>query len=260
MTDQLLGHDRDPPWRDAYAAGLIDSSRLLVYAYPDYFEPRFVDGVYHEPHHWGVLDLATGGVEGRGTLPGYQIQLERTERSVSPAMIPFSHNGNLAAGDERVYVVPNDVYRVLEYDAEGVLLRDMRRSVPPVPVTEQDVQEWLDGRLAPFEGDDSPRVEAARVRFRALPNPDLMPVVTGLAQDASGNFWVREYAWPEDGPVRFAVLNPSGEYLGSVEMPAGLDGLANLESSPIVIGDDYVLGVWKDEFDVEQVRRYSLHK
>jgi hypothetical protein len=51
---------------------------------------------------------------------------------------------------------------------------------------------------------------------------------------------------------RFAVLDPTGQLLGRVLLPARFKLTA--------IGADRVYGVWKDPEDVEHVRVYPLRK
>ena len=48
------------------------------------------------------------------------------------------------------------------------------------------------------------------------------------------------------------VLDSDGRLLGRVEVPAGF----RIHE----IGEDYLLGVWYDEYEVPVVRRYSLVK
>jgi hypothetical protein len=48
------------------------------------------------------------------------------------------------------------------------------------------------------------------------------------------------------------VFDPDGRYLGPVELPARL--------RVTDIGDRTLLGVWRDEYGVESVRRYAIVK
>ena len=48
----------------------------------------------------------------------------------------------------------------------------------------------------------------------------------------------------------WSVFDVEGFFLGRVTMPH--------EFSPLDIGPDYVLGLWRDEDDVEHVRMYEL--
>lgn len=91
-------------------------------------------------------------------------------------------------------------------------------------------------------------------------------VVAFVRVDRLGNLWVR--AMPEgptpgpdevlgwgtapDGPARFTVFDREGRLLGDVETPQGL--------TIFDVGDDYVLGVTRDDLDIEQIRLHRLIK
>jgi hypothetical protein len=73
-----------------------------------------------------------------------------------------------------------------------------------------------------------------------------------MAADMIGNLWVQDYMVPSDRVPVWTVFDQDGVLLGSVAFPEGFDCLD--------IGDEYVLGLWRDEDDVEYVRMYDLVK
>ena len=93
-----------------------------------------------------------------------------------------------------------------------------------------------------------------------------LPVLHSLHLDAVGNLWVEPYSLPGADVAPFQVYTPDGTWLGTVAMPPGLSleagGLrtGTGSKSAFEIGDDYILGVWRDELDVEYVRLYALEK
>ena len=64
-----------------------------------------------------------------------------------------------------------------------------------------------------------------------------------------GNIWDAEYHGREE-PRQWNVYDPSGRYLGKVTTPARF--------AVAEIGEDYVLGGWRDEDDVDHIRMYRL--
>jgi hypothetical protein len=80
---------------------------------------------------------------------------------------------------------------------------------------------------------------------------DGLPAYRRLFVDDVRNLWVEDYTL-RDEPATWSIFNLEGRLLGSIEMPPG--GLINQ------IGTDFVLGIWKDELEVEQVRMYRLLK
>src|SRR5690606_11906385 len=68
-----------------------------------------------------------------------------------------------------------------------------------------------------------------------------------------GDVWIEEYRPPwEEGDGRWLVFGAGGRLRARVTMPAGFE--------PTQIGPDFVLGIARDEFDVEQLRLYRLHR
>ena len=72
-----------------------------------------------------------------------------------------------------------------------------------------------------------------------------------IGADAVGGISPAYYRLEEE-PVRWAVFDPEGRWLGDVETPRG--------GRVWDIGNDYVLGVWQDALGVQQVRMYRLVK
>ncbi len=260
LRDHALGYDREPRWIDAYPVGLFGSAQLLVYGYPDYLDPRFGDGYHHEPFPWGVLDLEDGSVLEGGEFPGYEMMVEHVGRGVRTLAIPFSRTGDLAPAESAVLVAPNDGYRILKYRLDGTLEAEWRYLRPAREVTANAVREWIDRRAEGFGDRSDPRVaEAVRV-LQSLQPPDSFPHVQGVETDVLGNTWVREFHWPPSDSISFTVFGVDGRVLGRVLVPEGLDGANGPESTPLRIGPDFLLGVWKNDLDVEEVRLYPIHR
>jgi hypothetical protein len=82
--------------------------------------------------------------------------------------------------------------------------------------------------------------------------PERKPAYGRLIVDADDNLWVAEYERHRDAMNRWNVFDPDGRWLGAVSTPAGL--------MIHEIGSDYLLGVRRDEFDVEYVQLYELRR
>jgi len=135
-------------------------------------------------------------------------------------------------------------------DQTGVLRRLIRYDQPVRPVTSADEAGYRDRFLEPIPpGVYRQRAERA-VGGEAF--PATMPVLQSIMHDRAGNLWIEEYRAEPSEPPRWTVLDADGQWLGSVATPAGF--------RVTDIGDDYVLGIERDEFDVEIVRMYALHK
>lgn len=91
-----------------------------------------------------------------------------------------------------------------------------------------------------------------RRQFAAMLTPATLPSYADLLGDGGGRLWLREFLLPDEQArgERWTVFDADGRMLGTVATPAGL--------RVTEIGADYVLGVWKDEEDVEHVRLHRL--
>ena len=173
----------------------------------------------------------------------------------------FSEGGNTLGG-ERIWgtkthlaAAGNDfiVGRSADYSYEvhgpdGALLRIVRARRPARSVTDADV-----AKLREPDPDAAPGSEALWARvLAAIEYPTHFPAYAGITVDADGHVWIREYVWPEDAavPQQWQVFDAEGRWLGGVSMPAGFTALH--------IGADEVLGIYRDDMDVEHLQAYRL--
>ncbi len=237
----------------AFAVGAFSDGTLIVRS-PQLFQGGLSDGAQRrdEDHY----TISTGGafLDSVGTFTGGE-QFIETARDGDNFMVmvtqpPFARTSVLAAHGMRFCFGSSDTYEVRCFGAEGTLERIVRRSAPPRPVTPADVEDYRRQRLAEADDDD------ARVRLRSrldeMPVPATMPPYDEIELDADGNLWVREYTWQSGVERRWTVFDAEGRMLGDVTTPPGL--------RVTQIGQDFVLGTWRDDLDVEHVRLYPLEK
>jgi hypothetical protein len=162
-----------------------------------------------------------------------------------------------------------DAFRIELRDTTGALRRIVRVAGLAENVSAADLDRFRAYVFEPWRGNDDEKIRleeqlgAAEGRAR--------PAFGALRFDRAGNLWVRRYdqldaveffdfsavirsaARPTlDQPRLWFVLDPSGRYLGAVETPA--DFLVH------EIGDNWILGVWRDDLDIPYVRQYRLIK
>jgi hypothetical protein len=81
--------------------------------------------------------------------------------------------------------------------------------------------------------------------------PPFLPAHGDLRVDATGAIWLADHQpYYERPPLDWTVFDRDGHRLGRITSPAGF----TIDQ----IGDDFVLGRWSDELEVEHVRLYSL--
>ncbi len=127
----------------------------------------------------------------------------------------------------------------------------LRWSRERTPVTKEEVAEWR-GEMVRLHGQKMSEDEVLRM-LDQVPVPAVRPDYSRITLDRLGNLWV------EVGPaaqgtapgVDHLVFDPEGALLGVVHVPP----IQILE-----IGEDYVLGVHHDEFEVEYLQLFEIRR
>ncbi|MGH7446598.1 MAG: hypothetical protein ACRELT_03505, partial [Longimicrobiales bacterium] len=162
--------------------------------------------------------------------------------------VPFGRTALSAVTDSMLYLTDTGqpVIRVLGLD--GRERRIIRLAMLPRPVTAAELArlraQYLNNLPASLVAEIEPRFEAA-------PKPTTMPFFSRLVVASDGTIWLREYQpFRDEETTRWSVVDSSGVWLGDIELP--------IRFIPHEFETRSVLGVWRDENDVEFVRRYSI--
>lgn len=190
-------------------------------------------------------------------VPGTESYLvvDQSESAVSilRRSAPFHRTQSVIVAGDRLYSSAGDDYEITVHAPDGTVSGLIRRLVPNRLVTDVDIDAFRDHERARATDDNARR---SIERFLAdAPYPETMPALDALIMDAEGMLWVRDYATPterEERPQSWSVFDGDGRWLGTVETPVGLEVRE--------IGSDYILGVWKDGFEVEHVRMHRIAK
>lgn len=161
----------------------------------------------------------------------------------------FAHGTSAAAHADQVFVGDQERFEVGVYSTSGVLRRSIRLADFDLRVTRADIERAIEERLARV-------TEEQRVRMRAqldgMDVPTTRPAYGRLLVDSQGALWVGDYApYPED-PDLWRVFDASGRLVTALRVPERF--------RVFDVGADWILGVWRDELDVERVHLYHLRK
>lgn len=168
-----------------------------------------------------------------------------TQGSPLFAPVPVS-----TAHGDRFYYGPADRYEIAVYDSTGALML-VRRSLEPRPVTTEIVAALREVTMARAPDDPAARREWERSIAEA-PVESTLPMHRAIRVDRTGHLWVQAYALPGAESAEWSVFDADGRWLSDVTIP---------ESWQIMdIGEDYVLALWRDELDVEHVRKHRLRR
>lgn len=164
----------------------------------------------------------------------------------SPLLTPQPYG---IVSHDRAYVGYGGAFEIQEFDAQGTLLRLIRKSAAPVPASGPDLDRLLEEQFATI--DDAEVKERHTGVLAQLPRPEFHPAFTGLMADDDGNLWVQESRLPWE-TASWQVFDAEGRLLAPVEMPVGF--------RPLHIGSDFIVGLVTDDLDIQQVELYELVK
>lgn len=187
-------------------------------------------------------------------LPGADIAYRMEDGEVQPWGRPPLGRATSVAFSQAGYVVGDqEQFEIRQYDWFGTLERIVRRPGVDLTITQAEIDAAVSRRLRGVP-------EGSRARFRdaltSIPRPDTRPAYEHILADRGGNLWVSSVDNSARG--RFTrgpdwhVFAPDGVWLGTVTMPSHVQ--------PMDIGDDWVLGIYTDDLDVQHVRMYDLLK
>jgi hypothetical protein len=189
-----------------------------------------------------------------GSFPGSEFFMSVRQSggavSMSARLIPFGKHAMAAAAPDRMYFGSGDRWEIEGYGVDGRLDRLIRLDRDLVPVTQDLAAAYADEEVA--EAEDEADAREIRQSIEEMPLPDFLPAFAGLHSDEAGNLWVERSRGPGDPIPVFDVFDPDGALFGEVRLPVSLEVLD--------IGDDYLLGLFRDELEVEYLRLYPLQR
>jgi hypothetical protein len=240
-------------------AGRLLDGRLVAPVFM--FDTTARSGVYREPRPYVTYQVDGTVSDTLGIFPGpemYSTTMTFNDRTVPrPTLRPFALTTPMEVFEDRIYVGTNEAFEVREYDATGALRRLIRASRSRIPVASEDIAEYkrfMHELILDNSGNIPEQVrDQLEQQFEDAPYPDAFPYYTGIRTDTEGNLWVQDGKHRHQRDIyRYTVFDSTGQELGNVTMPE--------QFTPRQLGGDYVLGVWRDEDDLEYVRLHQLIK
>lgn len=198
---------------------------------------------------WDLPLAAQGSPTGLDTIIRLPARPSYMEPSGASERLPFTVDPGYAAGGSSVWAGSGQAGDINLYTKDGTLQLVLR-----FPLTRAVPDAAVDAYRASYVANHSGAELAERSRrVRDIPIPSALPAFDQIRLDTQGNLWVREYRVPADsGEQRWAIFSTEGDLLAFSIMPGGLRVLS--------VTHDHVVGVWRDELDVEQVRVYRYDR
>lgn len=217
------------------------------------------EGVYRQPETYRVSDL-DGKLAGvLGEKPGVEanhIPMESYttgEPVIITRQLYFARKGVPVASGDRFYFGSQDRFEIEVMDPQGTILKLIRVPADPVPITREIWDFYVEHRIETVARDaDHERRMRRSMEESSQVLPPAFPAHGALEVDAMDHLWVEEYRIPGDDTHVWSVFDREGVRLARVTLPVPMEVLE--------IGGDYVMGLVKDELDVEYVQLFLLRR
>lgn len=194
---------------------------------------------------------ATGALlDTLGVFPDAEALVSGSAQSVTVTTPLFGRWTEVRVAANGVYVADNARFRLMQYTGDGALRRVITLDERPRSVTVADLNATRQARLADARDANWSR-QLARM-FDQATIPETLPAFSRFLISTSGDLWVRAYPVVSDPNPMWTVFGSTGRAVCRVRLPAGM--------SVSEIGDDYVLGVTRDDWGTERVLSYRLRK
>lgn len=198
-------------------------------------------GPVRRPEPLILFDLEGTRIDSVGEMPGPEVYVHVRDGSyVGTAPHFFGKRSHVASVGQHILRGSSDMMQLEQLDLSGNLVRVLR--IPDYPLDLSDTQivserDFLLDGLTPGN--------PLRAPFEAAPASETRPAFTDILVDPSGAVWLELHrgASEQDQPEKWLVLDADGIWLGTVEIPD------RFSVSGITM--EAVLGVWRDELDVE---------
>lgn len=172
----------------------------------------------------------------------------RTQRGA--VAVPFTPTTATYTSGDLIFTGTTNVYEVSAQAADGRVHLLVRKVHTKLPVLQTDTDRFMDSLRILAIG--NPEMQWVVEMLDITPPQDNMPAYEGFSVDSEGNLWVADARRPNTPTPSWNVFDREGVWLGHVEGPTGL--------RVTDIGGDYLLGLWRDEVEVEHVMLYALEK
>ncbi|MDE2984849.1 MAG: 6-bladed beta-propeller [Gemmatimonadota bacterium] len=166
----------------------------------------------------------------------------------------------IAAGGDppSIYISRGDRNEIHQFSADGALLRIIRRTTDPIPVTDKARRAWEDRYRKSYE---SLGFSLPEGQLEAMRSVQTYPPIDGLLVDAEGYLWVSEYSDSETWhPDQWSIFGPDGRWLGVLAQEAPVFFVCRGFHFVCWIDRDFLLVVARDQFDVERVEAYRIRR
>ena len=199
-------------------------------------------GLTRRPEPLLLFDLEGTQIDSIGETRGNESYVHARDDEYGAAEPLFGKEAHVDVLGGRLFLGSSDMMQVEELDRSGSLARILR--IPGYPLELSDALVAAE-RAARLEAVPEALPAFLRRMVEDFPTPTTRPAYDNILVDPSGALWLELYRGnsEQDQPEEWLVLDADGIWLGNVGIP---DRFTLTD-----ITMETVLGVWRDELDVE---------
>jgi hypothetical protein len=210
----------------------------------------FPSGLTRPPSRYLVVGLDGEAVGDFGEIPAAEMFAKVSSTGFSARLVPFGKITAIAATSDRIWLGTGETWEIRAFRPDATLARIVRFDRAQAPVTASLVEAFVEEQVA--DARDPNEVRTRRAFYAEMPTPSSVPPYELFAADALDVLWIGEYLLPGKQRRTWTLADSTGRAIGRVTTPA--------RTVPLDIGPDWLLAVTRDEYDVESVTLWRLHR
>lgn len=210
----------------------------------------FPSGLTRPPSRYLVVSLDGEAVGDFGEIPAAEMFAKVSSTGFSARLVPFGKITAIAATSDRIWLGTGESWEIRAFRPDASLARIVRFDRSPRAVTADMVSAFVDEQVA--DARDENEARTLRTFYAEMPTPETVPPYELFARDELDNLWIGEYLLPDQQSRTWTLADSAGNAIGRITTPP--------RTVPLDIGPDWLLGVTRDEFDVESVTLWRLHR
>jgi hypothetical protein len=210
----------------------------------------FPNGLIRAPSKYVIIG-SDGAIRlDLGDYPAAEMFAKADGSRFSATIVPFGRLTGYAITPAHIWIGTGDDWSIKTFALDGLLESIIRFDRSRRPVTTDFKQAAIDDKVEDASTQDEAR--EVRARMAEIPFPESMPPWELFLADAAGDLWIGEFLAPGENARTWTIIDPLGHAVGRVTTP--------LRTLPVDIGKDYMLGLTRDDLDVESLTLWPLQR
>ncbi|MEX0893035.1 MAG: hypothetical protein WEB88_12780 [Gemmatimonadota bacterium] len=190
------------------------------------------------------IDLASDVTDTLSVRWGRSLRYSETGTMSLLMLSPFQQRNLAAAGANGLILEGHPLFELRQFDPDGRLTAIFRVEAPPRYTPDEALELYVERY--------GEHAASQKEAYELMGLPEVVPAFQALLVDRLGWIWAELFRVDDGQPSAWLVFDERGRARGVVELPKELEVHE--------IGEDYVLGRWRDELGVEYVRRHGLER